>query len=119
MYDIEVIDGRNYAVIEAGSSAYEFLKAMNSRLTMKKLASEPGEKIFLTVPEMASLNRAFKRADYPRLVHVGLIEYDRGRQWDPKMQNFSSVESYTFTEYGLEIMKDIKTYGEDVEIRLN
>ena len=117
MYDIEVIEGHNYAIISEGSPAYEFLKAMNSKLVMKKLASEPGEQISLSVGEMVRLNSSFKRADYKRLSDVDLIQYEMHRNWSGV--HFTEVEQYTFTEYGLEVMKDLKTYGGDIEIRLN
>lgn len=117
MYDIEVIEGRNYAVISEGSPAYEFLKAMNSKLVMKKLASEPGEEIFLTIGEMVRLNSTFKRADYKRLTDVDLIKYNIHRDWSG--MQVTEIDQYSFTEFGLEIMKDLKTYGGDIEIRLN
>jgi len=119
MYDIEVIDGHNYAVISDGSPAYEFLKAMNSKLVMKKLASEPGEAIFLAPSEMAVLNRRFKKADYARLMHVDLIAYDCKPHWDPVTGIMSQPERYSFTEFGLEIMRDLKANGGDIEICLN
>jgi len=119
MYDIEVIDGHNYAIISEGSPSYEFLKAMNAKLVMKKLASEPGEKIYLTAMETAQLCRGFQRKDLKRLVDVDLIEYDRERVFEVSTSTFHYIESYTFTDYGLEVMKFIKAEGGDVEIRLN
>lgn len=119
MYDIEVIDGRNFAVISEGSQTYEFLKAMNSKLVMKKLASEPGEKIALTVPEVVQLCKGFQRKDLKRLVDVDLIEWGRDRQWIEGTFSFRESETYTFTEYGLEVMKWLKDEGGDIEIPLN
>jgi len=119
MYDIEVIDGHNYAIINEGSPSYEFLKAMNAKLVMKKLASEPGEKIYLTASEVGQLCRGFQRKDLKRLMDVDLIEYDRERVFEVSTSTSYYEESYTFTDYGLEVMKFIKAEGGDVEIRLN
>lgn len=119
MYDIEVIDGYNYAVISEGSATYDFLKAMNSKLVMKKLASEPGEKTTLTVSEVSQLCRGFQRKDLKRLVDVDLIEWVYDRRWIEGTCTFQSYETYSFTEYGLDVMKHIKEFGGDVEIRLN
>lgn len=120
MYDIEVIDGRNYAVICEGSPAYEFLKVMNSKLVMKKLASEPGQKINLSVQEIAPLCKGFRVSDLKRLQDVDLIEYDWEYDWTEGMSQIRGRrEFYTFTDYGLEVMKFIKAQGGDVEILLN
>lgn len=118
MYDIEVIDGHNYAIINEGSSTYEFLKTMNSRLVMKKLsAAEVQERIFLTTSEIAPLCKGFRVADLKRLVDVDLLEHIRtfvGTDVD-----LSFCYGYTFTDYGLEVLKWIKEEGGDVEIRLS
>jgi hypothetical protein len=118
MYDIEVIDGHNYAVICEGSPAHTFLKAMNSKLVMKKLAAEPGEKTVLTVSEVAKLCKGFQVKDLKRLQDVGLIEYSWDYVWDSTTIT-GKRELYTFTDYGLEVMKYLKTEGGDIEIRLN
>ena len=120
MYDIEVIDGSNYAVICEGSPAHTFLKAMNSKLVMKKLASEPGEKTALTVQEIVPLCKGFRVADLKRLQDVGLIEYDFSYDWsNPNLSQAARIETYTFTPYGLDVMRQIKDEGGDVEIFLN
>jgi len=115
VYDIEVIEGRSYAVIGEGTPAYMFLKSMNSRLTMKKLASEPGEEISLTLIEMAKLNTRFKQSDYKRLVDVDLVKHRLSYEWNG--ERHVHVESYTFTDFGLEIMAAVKEEG-DIEIPL-
>jgi hypothetical protein len=119
MYDIEVIDGRNYAIICEDSSAHRFLKAMNSKLLMKKLSSEPGEEIFLTVQEVAPLCKGFKIESLNRLISIGLIEYRHFWQ-DKRPVNDSFYKStYHFTDFGLEIMKDLKEVGGDIEILIS
>jgi len=110
-----VIEGRSYAVIGEGTPAYMFLKSMNSRLTMKKLASEPGEEISLTLIEMAKLNTRFKQSDYKRLVDVDLVKHRLSYEWNG--ERHVHVESYTFTDFGLEIMAAVKEEG-DIEIPL-
>lgn len=119
MYDIEVIDGSNYAVISEGSPAYEFLKAMNTKLVMKKLASEPGEEIFLTDKEVIPLCRGFRINDLKRLQTIGLIKYEQKWYWDHPVLGVAKEETYTFTTYGLDVMGFIKEHGGDVEIQLN
>jgi hypothetical protein len=119
MYDIEVIDGHSYAIICEGSNAYEFLKAMNSKLVMKKLASEPIEgQIYLTDKEILPLCRGFRLQDLKRLVDVDLLSWKRDRQFNITTGTFFYDQGYTFTDYGLEVMKYIKEKGGDVEIPL-
>lgn len=122
MYDIEVIDNRNYAVITAGSPAYEFLKAMNSKMVMKRLASEPGAPVGLTATEIAPLCKGFRVQDLKRLIDVDLLFYDTSLKAVTNENGYTdvfNVNLYTFTEYGLEIVDYIKRTGDDVEIRLN
>lgn len=111
VYDIEVINGKSYAVIEEGGKAYEFLKAMNSRLVMKKLVIEAGDDLFLSIHEIAPLCKGFARQDLKRLQDVGLIEI-----WPTPL--YRDTLNYTFTEYGLEVMKHLKEFGGDIEILL-
>jgi hypothetical protein len=118
MYDIEVIDGSNYAVISEGSPAYEFLKVMNSRLVMKKLASEPGQELFLTVREVAPICRGFRITELRRLEKIGLIKSGIDWNWSDDAPKPISMETYTFTPYGLDIMRHIKENGGDVEIEI-
>ena len=118
MYDIEVINGKSYAVIEEGGAAYEFLKAMNSRLVMKKLASAPGEDLYLTDKEILPLCRGFRIQDLKRLVDVDLISWTSNRHYNETTYRFEYDQGYTFTDYGLEVIKFIKDQGGDVEIRL-
>lgn len=128
MYDIEVIDGSSYAVISVDSPAYAFLKSMNTALLMKKLASEAGQEIFLTKKEIAPLYQGFKIEALERLSRIGLIDYDP-MKWvvtpdqDHPDDWFSGTGSYqpvySFTDFGLEIMAEIKESGEDIEIFLN
>lgn len=119
MYDIEVIDGRSYAIIAEDTPAYDFLKAMNASLMMKKLASEAGSETFLTASEIAVLCKGFKRKDLRRLIDVGLLDYNLKRDFDLSSTTYSSYEKYSFTEYGLDVVKFLKENGGDVEIRLN
>jgi hypothetical protein len=118
MYDIEVINGKSYAVIEEDSAAYEFLKAMNSALMLKKLGSETGAKIYLTVSEVIPLCKGFQIKDLRRLHDIGLLQYDFERYFDETSTIFKRREGYTFTDYGLEIVNHIREQGGDVEIRL-
>lgn len=113
MYDIEVIDNASYAVISEGSNTYEFLKAMNSKLVMKKLASAPDDKFrsCLTISEIAPLCKGFQRHDLKRLEQAGLLEIKFNLLWKDQ-------ETYTFTEYGLDVMKHLKEFGGDIEIRI-
>ena len=116
MYDIEVIEGKSYAIIGEDTTSYNFIKSMNSRLTMKKLASEPGAELFLTPSEMAQINPRMNKIDWKRLVQVGLVSYDTERNWSGIAHTLT--EKYSFTELGLEIVKEIKEYGGDIELRL-
>ena len=83
---------------------------------MKKLASEPGSELFLTTSEMAQINSKMSRLDWKRLVQVGLVSYDAARDWTGIAHTV--IEKYSFTELGLEIVKEIKEFGGDIELRL-
>lgn len=117
MYDIEVIDGKSYAIITEDGLAYNFLKAMNTKLLMKKLCSQPGDQLFLTSREVALLCKGFAVKDLKRLTDIGLIEQKSYWLGDDVMY-LERVVGYTFTDYGLEIAKDLKDHGGDIEIRL-
>jgi hypothetical protein len=120
MYDIEVIDGHSYGIISEGSDAYEFIKKMNSKLVMKKLASEPGDYTSLTTSEMVALRPGFTRQHFKRLMDVGLIRHDLDRKWDIMHPKYvRETDYYSFTEYGLEVIKHLKEHGGDIEIFLN
>lgn len=112
MYDIEVIEGHSYAIITQGSAAYVFLKAMNTKLLIKKLSAENLEDAgYLTVSEIAPMCRGFRIADLKRLQDVNLIEIERSLLYRGNIR-------YKFTDYGLEIMKVVKDTNEDMEIPL-
>lgn len=128
MYDIEVIDGRNYAVISEGSAAYRFLKAMNSALLLKKLSSDAGGDLFLTEKEIIPLCKDFRVQELQKLVRLDLISYNP-MTWIVSPDDSSSdmmfsgtgsyQKTYTFTSFGLEIMAEIKESDEDLEIPLS
>ncbi len=107
------------AVAQQFSDGYEFLKAMNSKLVMKKLSSEPIEgQIYLTDKEILPLCRGFRLQDLKRLVDVDLLSWKSNRRYQEVTGTFIYDQGYTFTDYGLEVMKYIKDKGGDVEIPL-
>lgn len=125
MYDIEVINDRTYAVIAEDSAAYRFLKAMNTALLMKKLSSDLTGDLYLTEKEIIPLCRDFRIQDLQKLIRLDLLAYNP-MTWIVKPDPDSSdsmftgtgsyQRTYTFTEYGLEVMAQIRESDEDIEI---
>jgi hypothetical protein len=118
MYDIEVIGDQSFAVISRESPAHEFLKAMNTKLVVKKLASEPGEEVWLTKEEVSRLLRGSRISDLQRLVDVGLLQVEHDVTWKAGMWQRQSVHYYGFTDFGLHVMARIRGDEEDVMIPL-
>ena len=116
MYDIEVIDGKSYAVITEDSPAYNFLKAFHTKLIMKKLSAETPDDLYLTRGEVSQLCKGFKVEELKRLIAIDLLGYKSF--WRGESDGAFRIEGYFSTEYGMEIAKDIKDFGGDIEIRI-